>query len=247
MHLFHKPDAQFWDNSWKKDTKSLRIKETFVLRETNRFLSPPARVLDAGCGQSHTVFSLHHAGYQAFGIDWAESTIDFVNQAAPELNVTLGDVRDLSSFERDSLDGYWSLGVIEHFPKGFDEILNEMHRVLVKGGYAFVTVPSMSPIRNMKVRCNRYPDFDGNWTSFYQFVYQPSFIIESFEKRGFQLITSKPRGGLKGLKDEVFPKSRLLQGLYETQSPPWRFFKQCVNLMLNPFTFHTRLYVFRKK
>lgn len=246
MHLFVKPDAQYWDSSWRKDPKSLRIKETFVLRETKRYLNPPARVLDAGCGQSHTVFSLHHAGYRASGIDWAENTIDFVNQAAPELDVALGDVRDLTSFEAESLDGCWSLGVIEHFPNGFDEILTEMHRVLVTGGYAFVTVPSMSPVRNAKAKCHRYPSFDGDWTNFYQFIYQSAFIERAFRDKGFRLIVSKPRGGLKGLKDEVFPNSRLLQRLYDSQSSPLRIFKAVLNMILNPLTYHTRLYVFRK-
>jgi SAM-dependent methyltransferase len=171
VHIFSKADSEYWDNSWKRDVKALCMKETFVLRVTKRFLQPPARILDAGCGQSHTVFSLHHAGYTAYGVDWAPNTVSFVNQSAPELNVALGDVRNLESFADQSLEGCWSLGVIEHFSEGFDVIVKEMHRVLVKGGYAFVTAPSMSPLRNLKVWLKKYPSFEDDWTDFYQFIY----------------------------------------------------------------------------
>ena len=47
----------------------------------------------------------------------------------PQLDVSYGDVRALE-FEDDSFDGYWSLGVIEHFPDGYEDIGQEMTRVI---------------------------------------------------------------------------------------------------------------------
>ena len=45
--------------------------------------------------------------------------------------------RDLDDLpvEDESVDGYWSLGVIEHFYDGYGEILSEMHRVIKRDGF----------------------------------------------------------------------------------------------------------------
>jgi len=53
------------------------------------------------------------------------------------------DVRKLN-FPDHYFDGYWSLGVIEHFYKGYDEIIHKIYRVLHPGGFLFLTVPEMS-------------------------------------------------------------------------------------------------------
>ncbi len=238
--------SEYWDDSWIKEATHLKKKDTFVLRITRKYLDPPASVLDAGCGQAHTVYSLHHAGYTASGIDWAPKTVAFINQTAPELNVSICDVRKLEAFADGSLDGVWSLGVIEHFEEGFDVILAEMNRVTRIGGYAFVTVPSLSPLRKMKAEMGRYPIFCGDYTNFYQFVYAPSFLVKEFKKHGYDLAAAKPRGGLKGFKDEVVFLSKPLQMLFDNPSKLAKALKLLLEIVLNPISYHTRLYVFKK-
>lgn len=88
--------------------------------------------------------------------------------------------------------------MIEHFPEGFTDIIDEMWRVLRPGGYAFVTVPSMSPMRRMKVKLNLYSVFDGDMTNFYQFILSPKDIIRCFEKNGWLYEGGRARGGFKG-------------------------------------------------
>lgn len=46
------------------------------------------------------MYCLHYNGYTAFGVDFAERTVRKINEYFPELNVTVGDVRDLK-FEDD--------------------------------------------------------------------------------------------------------------------------------------------------
>ena len=60
------------------------------------------------------VYSLKKQGFEAIGLDFAPQTINYLQEVAPELDIRLGDARSLP-FENESFDGYWSLGVIEHF------------------------------------------------------------------------------------------------------------------------------------
>jgi len=136
--------------------------------------------------------------------------------------------------------------VIEHFPEGFRAVIDEMWRALKPGGLAFVTVPSMSPLRSLKAAAGAYPKFTGNMTDFYQFVLKPSFIISKFEEAGWVYDGGKARGGFKGLKDESGPLLPLLQRLYDHPSQIARYGRAVMNRALAPVTFHTRLYRFEK-
>ncbi|RWP69448.1 class I SAM-dependent methyltransferase [Mesorhizobium sp.] len=242
-------DEGFWDDHWSNDeaAKAVRRKDRFVVKETAARLPKGAKVIDAGCGLAQTVFGLHHSGFDAYGIDYAPRTVELVNSIAPELKVSLGDVRDLRQFSDEFFDGCWSLGVIEHFFDGYDQILAEMYRVLRPGGYAFVTVPSMSPLRRLKAKMGSYPSIDGrDLTGFYQFILSPGSIVQGFERHGFRLISSKPRGGFKGMKDEAGFLRAPLQVLYDMKQPFARMIRAGVDRVISPLSFHTRLYVFQK-
>ncbi|MER8453893.1 class I SAM-dependent methyltransferase [Mesorhizobium sp. M0166] len=242
-------DEIFWDDHWSSDVAAVAVrrKDRFVVRETAARLPKGSKVIDAGCGLAQTVFGLHHSGFEAYGIDYAPKTVDLVNSVAPELKVSIGDVRDLRQFPDGFFDGYWSLGVIEHFYDGYDQILAEMSRVLRPGGYAFVTVPSMSPLRRLKAWLGGYPSVVGrDLSGFYQFILSPESIVQGFERHGFQFTSSKPRGGFKGMKDEAGFLRSPLQAFYEMKHPLARMIRTGVDRVLSPFSFHTRLYVFRK-
>lgn len=135
-------DCHFWDTLWestsvKKDILSGK-NELFVYPITKKFLKPDkqVKILEGGCGKGSYVYSLDYRGYDAYGIDYATETISKIKAVMPELKVATGDVRKLP-FENNFFDGYWSLGVIEHFWEGFDDIAMEMNRVLKKDGYVF--------------------------------------------------------------------------------------------------------------
>lgn len=240
-------DERHWDKQWKSllTREAICRADPFVVSQTKRRLPAGARVLDAGCGLSHTVWGLHHAGFDAYGIDFAPDTVATVNRLAPELKVREADVRSLP-FEDNFFDGIWSLGVIEHFPAGFTEIIQEMRRVIRPGGYAFVTVPSMSPLRKLKAQLGAYSRFKGDMTNFYQFVLQPDYIISQFENVGLGYDGGSPRGGFKGLKDEAGLLKPLLQSIYDSENAIGRYFRAAANRALAPVTFHTRFYRFVK-
>ena len=240
-------DEGYWDSHWAErlTASDIRKPDRFVLGVTKRFLAKGSTVVDVGCGAARTVYGLHCAGFDAYGVDYAPATVAAINELAPELQVTLGDARHLT-FPDENFDGVWSLGVVEHFYGGFEPIAMETARVLKPGGYAFVTVPTMSPLRNLKARMNAYPTIDHQPERFYQFALPPEAVIDGFTAHGLELIKVNKRGGFKVLKDEVAFLRRPLQRLYDSKHSSLRSLRAALDKILAPLTCHTRLYIFRK-
>ncbi len=178
----------YWDQHWKSE--SSRFKEQnkikndrFVIGCTKKYLPPETKILEGGCGLGEKVSAFHYHGYDAYGVDYAKETVKAVNKCAPELKVMFGDIRDLP-FPDDFFDGYWSLGVIEHFYDGYEEIVSEMFRVLKRQGHLFLTVPVMSPLRKVKVRLKKYIEYKDSEEmreNFYQFAFYPKDVISDLE------------------------------------------------------------------
>ena len=139
--LWQKATPEYWDRHWQ--TKNLVEKITegrnnwFVRKFTSKFLKKGSRVLEGGCGIGQNVYGLKCWGYEAYGVDFAKETIENVKKEFPDLNISVQDVRKLN-FPSNFFDGYWSLGVIEHFWNGYEEILREAGRVIKPGGYYFL-------------------------------------------------------------------------------------------------------------
>lgn len=247
VYYSREADASFWDEHWSGRISEADITRFNwdVVRWTRRFLPEGSKVLDAGCGPAHTVWSLRKAGFDASGVDYALETVEAVKGVFPDLQVVHGDARSLP-FEAGALDGIWSLGVIEHFPEGYGAIVKEMARVLRPGGFAFVTFPAMSPLRRIKAALGAYPSFNGDFAGFYQFALDPASVTEEFGQSGLHAVATAPRGGLMGLKHEWRAARPLLQRVFDSRSPAVRLVRGGLNRALAPFSFHTRLLVFQK-
>ncbi|MCB0074534.1 MAG: class I SAM-dependent methyltransferase, partial [Caldilineaceae bacterium] len=171
---------EYWQDLWRHPatTEAISRGDRFVVQETARVLPRGGRVVDAGCGIAATVHGLARAGFDAHGIDYAEETISTVRALHPDLQLEVADVRALP-FDNGSLDGVWSLGVIEHFYEGFDPLIAEAHRVLRAGGYLFLTVPVISPLKAFKISLGTFPDFDETQREhFFQFAFRPQYVTE---------------------------------------------------------------------
>lgn len=256
VYLNKKADSQFWDSLW--NTESLRKDilggkhDLFLAPITKKFLKPDKsiRILEGGCGKGNYVYSLACRGYDAYGVDYAEKTVRKINEAVPELNVTLGDVRSLN-FDDAFFDGYWSLGVIEHFWDGYDPLAVEMARVLKDGGYLFLTFPYLSPLRKRNMRKGKYTtlaSFDEP-NGFYQFALDSEKVRKYFEKLGFTLAWEKPYDGLKGILDEISnPRIHgVISKLYNTKNPFLRIVKLGLTVILAPYSGHVILLVLKRK
>lgn len=243
----------YWDQHWKSESSKLKeqIKvknDRFIIGYTKKYLPSGTKIFEGGCGLGGKVCTLHYHGYDAYGVDYAKETVKKANQYAPELKIKIGDVRDLS-FPNNFFDGYWSLGVIEHFYDGYERAVSEMFRVLKPGGYLFLTVPVMSPLRKAKVRRKKYLEYKESKEmreNFYQFAFDPKDVVNNLKSRGFKLVNVKPYDGIKGLKDEVLILKPFLQHLYDKNNRASNLVKRILDIVLRRFANHICLFVMRK-
>ena len=154
-------DSKFWDRQWLSNKEAIfnvmQTKNTYVSRITKKYINQTdGQILIGGCGRGHHVAALSNIGFKCIGVDYAKETVKTLNQHAPELNIRFGDVRELQ-YADGTFYGYWSLGLIEHLWDGYQNILDEMSRVVRDDGYLFVTFPYMSPLRLLKSKLKIYP------------------------------------------------------------------------------------------
>lgn len=235
--------AHFWDQHWNKDLTTKFTIDSFVVGETQKHLPKSSKVLEGGCGRGNKVYSLEKAGYDTYGVDFAQKTVDFLTTKT-NLNVQLADIRNLP-FPNSTFDGYWSLGVIEHFEEGIEKPVQEIERVLKPGGYLFLTVPYMSPLRKILAKNSKYELKNEEFNNFYQYLYPAEHIVQSMNKMGFQLVKKRGMDAVKGIKDELhIPGFKLL---YKSQSLFAKIIKKTINTLLGQFAGHICYYVFQKK
>lgn len=253
VYIGESATPEFWASHWDTENLEEKIKrwknDRFVLRTLRKYIpDKDGKILEGGCGRGQVVYCMYVHGYKSIGIDFAKKTIERVKGAIPELDVRVGDVRDLQ-FPDNYFVGYWSLGVIEHFWNGYYDILKEMRRVLINGGYIFLTFPYMSPLRRLKAKLGLYKEFNVEDTErFYQFALNIDIVIKDFEAIGFKLVYKKPRNGLGGFKDEINILKPISQKLYDYQGKNLGVsgFRFVLDKLLATFAGHSIFLVFRK-
>ncbi len=215
VYVDQKATESYWDAHWSSQNLERFAhhppRHRWLVGVTKSFLKPGARVLEGGCGLGDKVRSLHLAGFDAVGIDYAEDTVAWTRKTWPDITSMPGDVRKLD-FETDSFDGYWSLGVIEHFYDGYEPIMAEMARVVKPGGYVFCTFPAMNHKRRKLAHKDGYPSWDHAdpaLDNFYQFALDPDTVARSFADHGFDVVRRRGVGTLTGWSEE----SAMIRGL----------------------------------
>jgi SAM-dependent methyltransferase len=189
------------------------------------------------------------AGFHAVGVDFAEAT---VRQAAfdyQDLDIRKGDVRSLD-FPAGSFDGYWSIGVIEHFWEGYDPILAEAARVLRPGGYLFLSAPWFSPYRAHKAKSHGYhsTNFVDEPDSFYQFALGRDEVSSHLADHGFDVLRWHGRASEICLKEDVQSFRREIEWLFRPRgSLVKRALNRIVTITLNPFCGHSFLAISKRK
>jgi ubiquinone/menaquinone biosynthesis C-methylase UbiE len=92
-------------------------------------------VLDVGCGQSPYKFLLNAADTKYFGVDIVDAEkFDYDNS-----DITPFDGENIP-FEDGKFDGLICTEVLEHV-QNYQKLIDEMHRVMKKGGTGIVTIP----------------------------------------------------------------------------------------------------------
>jgi len=250
--LKQEANTVFWDKHWQTNNLHNVIKtppkNRFITKTTRKYLQSNSKILEAGCGMGDKVYSLQEAGFDAYGVDTAQNTVREICKLRPQIKIKVADVRKLP-FEDGYFDGCWSLGVIEHFWDGYDHVFREMKRVIRGNGYLFLTFPQISFLRHIKIRRNKYLNFDPtelDLNTFYQFIFDSEKVKKDLKWYGFMPVYECGQGGLKGLKDEIKLLRPFLQKIYDGQSLFTKSLHMGLNIVLSKWTGHTKFIVFRK-
>ena len=187
--------CDFWDDHWSENT-SENPEESYdpyvcgylgrgqLRRILLKYLPPDRLILDGGCGMARYVVALRARGYNCFGVDFASKTVERVKSCLPSLPINVGDICHLN-LNKESLDAYISLGVMEHFEGGPDSALKEASRVLKKNGVLIVSVPQAFRWRRLNSNPESTPLPDN--ASFYQYAFTPGEFKAILTKSGFKV------------------------------------------------------------
>jgi SAM-dependent methyltransferase len=192
--------SDYWDKLWDAEDSDYQRDLNGhlphqLLWTIGKTMRPPARVLEAGCGTGHFTVAMHHRGFEAYGIDYAERVINRLKVLFPEINFSFGDVRR-SPYTDGFFDAVYSPGVCEHYEEGPEEILQDAHRILRSGGLLYVSTPHYNWLRRL-----RWSDkTDGS--SFYQYLFTKKAMIKILERLNFVVVGTLPYGVWATVADE---------------------------------------------
>ena len=94
--------SEYWDEHWLSSNDLKHMITTgsqFVVRRTKKYLQTGSRILEGGCGIGDKVYALRKAGYDAYGVDYAENTVKRVKKLFPELKIQVADVKKLPFYD----------------------------------------------------------------------------------------------------------------------------------------------------
>jgi SAM-dependent methyltransferase len=249
IYLAEKATPQFWDRYWKEaGMPPQRNQHDDVVTVSCRHLAAGARVLEGGCGRGDKVKALVDAGFRGSGVDFAEQSVKQARLDFPELDIRLADVRALDFPDR-TFDGYWSVGVIEHFWNGYDGILAEAARVLKPGGILFLTAPWLSPWRRRKLRAGGYArmDFSSEPAAFFQFALSREEVCAALRRHGFAIIRWRGLAADVALKEETRALKRPIDWLLDSRgSVAKRILRRGILRVLDAYCGHSFLAVARR-
>ncbi len=202
---------EMWDSRWSTLTpeSEIRMWDFFGLRHWILKYTPRhGSVLDAGCGLGRNVFYLTELGIDCIGLDLSEKALDRIQEYRQKGRLKgkfcRGEVKSLP-FADNSLSGYLSGGVMEHFAEGPQIVLAEAFRVLRPGGIAIISTPSLSfsqillqtktkMKRNITKTMRRIEGSQISQYKFFQYWYTPRKLKSFIQNAGFDVVIAKGAG-----------------------------------------------------
>jgi SAM-dependent methyltransferase len=200
--------SEYWDDSWDhaspiaEGARNCVNDPLFPLLDST--LQRDRLFLEGGCGTGHWVKQFHDRGYRAVGLDFASRTVDRLHATAPELDIRLGDIRELP-FADGEVHTYFSNGVVEHFEDGPELALAEARRVMAPDGWFLCSVPDACFLRDRVLFSSEVTDLalfkprmqvrrvDATRTEqadslpFFQYAFTKAEFEEKLQRAGFRV------------------------------------------------------------
>lgn len=189
---------QAWQDIWDSASverelellKSKRARQ--ALSMWTEYLPKEGIILEAGSGLSATIITLRRMGYNLIGLDYAINALFVSRHYDPSLPLLAGDVHALPH-PANSLTGYLSFGVLEHFEHGMMPALTEALRVLKPGGIMILTIPYPNLVhRFVGWRRKRAGVSVLNDDQFYESTYTREMLCANVKNTGFEIVRVEP-------------------------------------------------------
>jgi len=199
---------EIWESRWSRLTpeSEIRMWDFFGLRHwILKYIPRHGVVLDAGCGLGRYVFYLNELGIDCVGVDLSDKAVTSIQEYRRNRRLNgefcRGSVKSLP-FADNSLSGYLSGGVVEHFIEGPQRVLSEAFRVLRPGGIAIISTPSLSVSqvllqrktrmkRGIAKMLRRIRGVPTSQPKFFQYWYTPRRLKNYIQNAGFRVILAK--------------------------------------------------------
>jgi SAM-dependent methyltransferase len=209
-------EVSFWEEYFSAQSFDYLVRSfsTDPLRPLfEQYCSNGAVVLEGGCGLGNYLPCLRGLGARAIGLDFGVEMLQQIRRRERSTPLAAGDVCALP-FRNETLDAYYSGGVLEHFEAGPSRGIAEAFRVLRPGGVFLVSVPFENPIRRAlawtrparRGLVTRVVDGEGltdapRGMSFFQYFYRGSEFRQRLQSGGFDVIAEQPYSLWRGLTD----------------------------------------------
>lgn len=147
-------DEQGWDDYWKKQQsvnnwfydQIAEFFRQFIIRPyltkyIHKYFPRGSKLLHAGCGSGQVDIDICKE-YSVIAMDVSLNALNIYQNSHPKIEkIIQNDIRNMD-IENESVDGIYSLGVMEHFYESdILKILNEFRRVLKPDGYLVLFWP----------------------------------------------------------------------------------------------------------
>jgi 2-polyprenyl-3-methyl-5-hydroxy-6-metoxy-1,4-benzoquinol methylase len=155
-----KTDKDFWEKAWGRSPlkKYYGIEEYLAINKRldrlfKRFLDKgDKKILEIGCARAKKlIYFAKEFGYEVYGIDYSEK-----GAAIAQENLRIAGMRGTilcedvfqTSFEEESFDIVYSMGLVEHFENPA-EIIDKHIKLLKRGGRLIITIPNFRDSLNL--------------------------------------------------------------------------------------------------
>lgn len=142
VHALFSEKAATWNQKYSPDGP-LQPRLAGFHQRLSKFVTPPAEVLDLGCGTGNLAAYLAEYGYALTGCDFAVSMMQEARAAHPRARVewiALPSNWQQLPFASGRFDAIVASSVLEYLPT-LDAVLKECRRILKPGGVLIATVP----------------------------------------------------------------------------------------------------------
>jgi SAM-dependent methyltransferase len=189
---------QEWERIWSETSVEGELNALKQRRTADQlgafpaYLPPNGYILEAGSGLGATLIYLRDRGFKMIGLDYAENALHACRAYDSTLSLQAGDIHALP-YRDQSLHGYLSFGVLEHFEHGMGPALREANRVLVDGGVLVLTIPYPNVVHklvHLKRRLMRQSLLTDD--DFYESSYTQHDLKRQVEQTGFDVVLARP-------------------------------------------------------